>query len=93
MDADASSHYKLVTENMSLLESTEGMKSSQGPLYADARSQREQRTQNNVKILIIMCTLFAIFVAAEVLGSIASNSLSLLGDAAAMSVDVFTVKG
>ncbi len=35
--------------------------------------------------------LFSAFVVAEVIGSIAGSSLSLLGDAAAMSIDVFTV--
>lgn len=36
--------------------------------------------------------LFALFVGAEIIGALAGHSLSLLGDAAAMSVDVFTVR-
>lgn len=35
---------------------------------------------------------FFLFVIAEIIGAFAGNSLSLLGDAAAMSVDVFTVR-
>ena len=46
--------------------------------------------QSNLKILVVTTTLFMAFVFAEIIGALASNSLSLLGDAAAMSVDVFT---
>lgn len=35
--------------------------------------------------------MFGAFVIAEIIGSFAGSSLSLLGDAAAMSIDVFTV--
>ncbi|KAJ1422997.1 hypothetical protein B484DRAFT_452074 [Ochromonadaceae sp. CCMP2298] len=45
---------------------------------------------SNKAVLGIICSLFALFVVAEIIGALASNSLSLLGDAAAMSVDVFT---
>jgi Co/Zn/Cd efflux system component len=40
--------------------------------------------------LQITCASFLIFVIAEIIGAIAANSWSLLGDAAAMSVDVMT---
>lgn len=45
---------------------------------------------SNQTVLIVTCASFTIFVIAEIVGAFASNSLSLLGDAAAMSVDVFT---
>eukprot|EP01036_Dinobryon_divergens_P025534 gene25534-34091_t len=45
---------------------------------------------NNQRTLMITTIGFALFVCAEIIGALASNSLSLLGDAAAMSVDVFT---
>jgi Co/Zn/Cd efflux system component len=41
--------------------------------------------------LIFTCSAFFLFAVAEVIGALASNSLSLLGDAGAMYVDVFTV--
>jgi Co/Zn/Cd efflux system component len=47
--------------------------------------------KENFKTLVITAVLFSIFVIAEIFAAFASNSLSLLGDAAAMSVDVFTV--
>jgi Co/Zn/Cd efflux system component len=46
---------------------------------------------SNKFLLKVAAFSFLAFVAAEVVGALASNSLSLLGDAAAMSVDVFTV--
>ncbi len=46
----------------------------------------------NQQVLIVTTILFGGFVAAEIVGALASNSLSLLGDAAAMMVDVFTVR-
>lgn len=45
----------------------------------------------NQQVLIVTTILFGGFVAAEIVGALASNSLSLLGDASAMMVDVFTV--
>ena len=51
----------------------------------------KQRSKKNQEILIFTCTAFFLFAMAEVVGAIASNSLSLLGDAGAMSIDVFTV--
>ena len=50
------------------------------------------RSRKNQEILIFTCTAFFLFAMAEVVGAYASNSLSLLGDAGAMSIDVFTVK-
>ena len=44
----------------------------------------------NFRILVVTTGLFLAFVCAEIVGALASHSLSLLGDAAAMSVDVFT---
>jgi hypothetical protein len=46
---------------------------------------------DNNFILTVSAFSFALFVAAEIIGALASGSLSLLGDAGAMSVDVFTV--
>jgi len=45
---------------------------------------------SNFRMLAAITSFFALFVIAEIIGALASNSLSLLGDAAAMSVDVFT---
>jgi Co/Zn/Cd efflux system component len=45
----------------------------------------------NRRLLWVSAITFFLFVIAEMLGAILSNSLSLLGDSAAMSVDVFTV--
>ena len=47
---------------------------------------------SNRTILWVSAITFLVFVVGEVIGALASNSLSLLGDAAAMSVDVFTVQ-
>lgn len=43
---------------------------------------------SNQRLLQVTTFLFLIFVVAEFIGSIRSNSLSLLGDASAMSIDV-----
>ena len=43
---------------------------------------------SNQTVLSITCISFSLFVIAEAIGAIAGNSWSLLGDAAAMSVDV-----
>lgn len=51
----------------------------------------ETQVQENYKILFVTAVSFFIFVVAEIIGALISGSLSLLGDAAAMSVDVFTV--
>ena len=55
------------------------------------REAAKARSISNQKILAFTCTAFFLFVVAEFVGAIVSGSLSLLGDAAAMSVDVFTV--
>jgi hypothetical protein len=47
---------------------------------------------SNHLLLQVAAFSFLVFVIAEIVGALASNSLSLLGDAAAMSVDVFTVR-
>jgi hypothetical protein len=49
------------------------------------------RHKKNQEILILTCLLFLFFCAAEFIGALKANSLSLLGDAVAMSIDVFTV--
>ena len=46
---------------------------------------------SNQFLLRVTALSFLLFVVAEIIGALASNSLSLLGDAGAMSVDVFTV--
>ena len=43
---------------------------------------------SNQRLLQVTTSLFLLFVIAEFIGSIRSNSLSLLGDASAMSIDV-----
>lgn len=50
-----------------------------------------RRSKKNQEILTFTCTAFFLFAMAEVVGALTSNSLSLLGDAGAMSIDVFTV--
>jgi hypothetical protein len=57
----------------------------------DSPATPHNKFHTNIKILVITAMLFAAFVIAEIIGAIISNSLSLLGDAAAMSVDVFAV--
>ena len=51
-----------------------------------------RRSKKNQEILTFTCTAFFLFAMAEVVGALTSNSLSLLGDAGAMSIDVFTVR-
>ena len=50
----------------------------------------EDSKVSNQCVLAITCAAFALFVIAEIIGALAGHSLSLLGDAAAMSVDVFS---
>ena len=45
---------------------------------------------SNQLVLQVTCASFLVFVLGEVAGAIIGNSWSLLGDAAAMSVDVMT---
>lgn len=57
-----------------------------------AENENKQKYKlTNQQVLIVTTILFGGFVAAEIVGALASNSLSLLGDASAMMVDVFTV--
>ena len=45
---------------------------------------------SNQKVLKVVMVLFALFVCGEIVAALLSHSLSLLGDAGAMSVDVFS---
>ena len=54
-------------------------------------SKSDEQIRNNQRILGVTMVTFALFVIAEVIGALAANSLSLMGDAAAMSIDVITV--
>ena len=51
-------------------------------------SKLTNENKDNQLVLAITCAAFAVFVCGEIVGALASNSLSLLGDAAAMSIDV-----
>lgn len=62
---------------------------STGLLESDEKASPNKIT--NQTVLTVTTVLFAAFVIGEVIGALAGNSLSLLGDAAAMSVDVITV--
>ena len=55
-------------------------------------SPSRPRSKKNQDILIFTCTAFFLFAIAEMVGAVISGSLSLLGDAGAMCVDVFTVR-
>jgi Co/Zn/Cd efflux system component len=54
------------------------------------REHEAKFVPSNQLVLGVTAAGFLIFVIAEIFGAVFSNSLSLLGDAAAMSVDVFT---
>eukprot|EP00981_Chlorochromonas_danica_P002628 scaffold505_cov245-Ochromonas_danica.AAC.5 len=64
----------------------------------DSKDDEEKTTETtplkpiltNFQILLATSILFGAFVIAEIIGALASNSLSLLGDGSAMAVDVFT---
>lgn len=45
---------------------------------------------SNQSILTVTAVMFTLFLIAEIVGALASNSLSLLADAASMLIDVFT---
>jgi Co/Zn/Cd efflux system component len=49
-----------------------------------------EQVRSNQTVLCVTAVGFLLFVVAEIIGALAGHSLSLLGDAAAMSVDVFT---
>lgn len=57
----------------------------------EQKARKEKRHKKNQRILIFTTVAFLLFALAEFVGAIISGSLSLLGDAGAMSVDVFTV--
>lgn len=57
--------------------------------YASQKSV-SQRKPSNRTLLQVAASSFLLFVILEIVGALRSNSLSLLGDAIAMSVDVFT---
>jgi len=48
----------------------------------------EGQLMTNTRVLEITALMFGLFVIAQIIGGLASNSLALLGDAVAMSVDV-----
>lgn len=58
---------------------------------APENTPERSRSRDNKNILIFTSVLFFLFVIAEVVGAFASGSLSLVGDASAMSIDVFSV--
>lgn len=51
----------------------------------------KSRAKINQNTLIFTSVAFFVFLVAEIVGALVSGSLSLLGDALAMSVDVFSV--
>ena len=57
----------------------------------EQKVRKDKRHRKNQRILIFTTAAFFLFALAEFVGAIISGSLSLLGDAGAMSVDVFTV--
>ena len=57
----------------------------------EQKVRKDKRHRKNQRILIFTTAAFFLFVVAEIIGAVVSGSLSLLGDAGAMSVDVFTV--
>jgi Co/Zn/Cd efflux system component len=59
-------------------------------LLEDSSNSEEKSTVSNLCILYVTAALFGGFVIAEIIGALAGHSLSLLGDATAMIVDVFT---
>ena len=60
-------------------------------LYSNATdTEWYQNAFANLRVLKITALSFFLFVVAEVVGAFVSNSLSLLGDASAMSMDVST---
>lgn len=85
MDPQADYRDKLLANEDRSHEEKEGLKDE-----ADGGVTILPRKWNNQTVLAVTCASFALFVAAEIIGALASGSLSLLGDSAAMSVDVFT---
>lgn len=58
----------------------------------EQKARKDSRHIKNQRILIFTTTAFFLFLIAEIIGALLSGSLSLLGDAGAMSVDIFTVR-
>lgn len=52
-----------------------------------AESSAKKEYDNHV-VLAVTCVCFGLFAVSELIGALVSNSLSLLGDAGAMLVDV-----
>jgi hypothetical protein len=75
--------------------STDTRKDMEGQFAQLQSSEQDEdlktRVLENYKILLFTAISFLLFVIAEIVGALVSGSLSLLGDAGAMSVDVFTV--
>lgn len=57
---------------------------------AGEKEKNLEKVRQNTKILVVTAVAFTIFVIAEIIGALVSNSISLLGDAFAMSIDVIT---
>lgn len=55
-----------------------------------SRPRTLDHMMTNQRVLLVVTCSFALFVIAEIIAAVSSRSLSLLGDAAAMSVDVFS---
>jgi len=55
-----------------------------------ARNRLDTTAARNLGVLRLTALLFFVFVVCECVGAYVSNSLSLLGDAIAMSIDVLT---
>jgi Co/Zn/Cd efflux system component len=83
-EGDPPSSTKIPPDRRSNLADTDRIKTN-------VDKEMEEKHFNNVKVLTIMAVLFTLFVIAQILSAIASHSISLLGDASAMGVDVFTV--
>eukprot|EP00605_Chrysophyceae_sp_TOSAG23-4_P001614 GSChrysophyteH1.ASY1.ANO1.1774.1 assembled CDS len=77
-----------------LLRDPSHLNSSDNTMAISSSSSKVEKTSDsqisNQLVLQITCASFLIFVLAEVAGAIIGHSWSLLGDAAAMSVDVMT---
>lgn len=74
------------TENAVSMSSTIGSNGKGGGKFFTCLDH----VMTNQRVLLVVTISFALFVIAEIIAAISSRSLSLLGDAAAMSVDVFS---
>ena len=66
------------------------IKSVESILTAVGEDSNEGGGAKNQFLLVVTTILFTTFVIAEIIGALAGNSLALLGDASAMSVDIFS---